>query len=330
MKNITKARMQQKHDVAENWNNVDEFVPQSGEFIVYDKDSDISKQRVKVGDGETSIKDLGFIAGEVYVQKKEPKNASNGAVWITPDKATESNYEEENDPSVVNSNWNIHDEDEPGYIRNRPVWYKKTDVIIERKSNSQLYNLDGMNAYYVSNLAPKLEEVSNLVIYVKQNSSSSEESWEVKGYLENTSDLSDAQISSNADQKKIFVANGTLFNLTSDSYVFITFVNNGGIQIYPLGVVIGSLIDESIPTGIYFFDNSTNYLSKVEFTYSTVKVSEIYESVFKKKDSANVYVLSPVALANMAENPMILSIELAKFKSGDIVLIPTSLLEMLG
>lgn len=82
---IENARMQQKHDTASNWEEVSGFVPKSGEFIVYDKDEYIPRQRMKIGDGESSIGELNYITGEVYVQKNEPLNAGEGAVWIVPE-----------------------------------------------------------------------------------------------------------------------------------------------------------------------------------------------------------------------------------------------------
>lgn len=55
-----KTRVQTKHDTEANWNNAS-FAPLAGEIIIYDKDADHDKQRVKVGDGETPLGDLPFI-----------------------------------------------------------------------------------------------------------------------------------------------------------------------------------------------------------------------------------------------------------------------------
>lgn len=55
-----KTRVQSKHDIEANWNNAS-FAPLAGEIIIYDKDADHDKQRVKVGDGETPLGDLPFI-----------------------------------------------------------------------------------------------------------------------------------------------------------------------------------------------------------------------------------------------------------------------------
>lgn len=55
-----KTRVQSKHDTEANWSNAS-FAPLAGEIIIYDKDADHDKQRVKVGDGETPLGDLPFI-----------------------------------------------------------------------------------------------------------------------------------------------------------------------------------------------------------------------------------------------------------------------------
>ena len=82
---IQKARMRQKHDQPIKWREVKNFVPKPGEIIVYDKDSNSRNQRLKIGDGQTLVNDLGMIAGEVYAQQQEPLDASEGAVWIQAD-----------------------------------------------------------------------------------------------------------------------------------------------------------------------------------------------------------------------------------------------------
>lgn len=94
MEEIKEARMLQKHDVADNWDEVSDFIPKAGEIIIYDKDSNTSKQRLKVGDGETSVENLAFITGEIYAQREEPKNAGEGAIWVVPDGTSNSFFEE--------------------------------------------------------------------------------------------------------------------------------------------------------------------------------------------------------------------------------------------
>lgn len=96
--NIEKARMSQKHDIDKNWQLVPDFVPKPGEIIIYDRDENHRKQRMKVGDGESSIAGLGFFAGEVYAQAKEPYNPGEGAIWIVPDGEVEEWLGDEQEP----------------------------------------------------------------------------------------------------------------------------------------------------------------------------------------------------------------------------------------
>ena len=49
-----------KHDIEENWNKATGFSPEKNEFIFYDPDAKHSYYRLKVGDGITSVIDLGF------------------------------------------------------------------------------------------------------------------------------------------------------------------------------------------------------------------------------------------------------------------------------
>lgn len=56
------ARIQNKHDIATNWNDAADFIPKAGEFIVYDADVEsTSYPRVKIGDGYSKINSLPFI-----------------------------------------------------------------------------------------------------------------------------------------------------------------------------------------------------------------------------------------------------------------------------
>ena len=79
-------RMQQKRDFTQKWSD-SSFVPKDGEIIVY-KDEN-STSRIKIGNGEKSLDELKFIAGEIYVQEEPPKDAGEGAIWINPDNFSE-------------------------------------------------------------------------------------------------------------------------------------------------------------------------------------------------------------------------------------------------
>lgn len=59
------TRITQKIDTEENWNKATNFTPLKGEIIVYDRDSNFSYQRIKVGDGTTLISNLPFVNDEI-------------------------------------------------------------------------------------------------------------------------------------------------------------------------------------------------------------------------------------------------------------------------
>ena len=55
------TRIQNKHDTEENWNNNSSFIPMQGEIIIYDIDENYNYERMKIGDGNTSVINLPFI-----------------------------------------------------------------------------------------------------------------------------------------------------------------------------------------------------------------------------------------------------------------------------
>lgn len=55
-----KVRQQQLVDTEEHWNQTEEFIPLDGEFVIYKADEQTSHPRLKLGDGETDVKELPF------------------------------------------------------------------------------------------------------------------------------------------------------------------------------------------------------------------------------------------------------------------------------
>ena len=51
-----------KHETEENWNKAENFIPQKGEVIIYDPDSNNSIPRFKIGNGIDIPKNLPFQA----------------------------------------------------------------------------------------------------------------------------------------------------------------------------------------------------------------------------------------------------------------------------
>ena len=87
--------MQQKHDIAANWKNSD-FIPEAGEYIIYDPDEYTNFPRIKIGDGIHTVNELFFVS-EIYTQSSEPQDAEDGAIWINPDELSEDNKNESED-----------------------------------------------------------------------------------------------------------------------------------------------------------------------------------------------------------------------------------------
>lgn len=55
------ARIVHKHDTEEHWLEAENFKPLKGEIIIYDADNEHENIRVKIGDGERTVKWLPFI-----------------------------------------------------------------------------------------------------------------------------------------------------------------------------------------------------------------------------------------------------------------------------
>ncbi len=59
--NTLATRIQLKSDVEANWDLVPNFIPKTGELIIYAADNDHEAPRLKVGDGRTPVGELPFI-----------------------------------------------------------------------------------------------------------------------------------------------------------------------------------------------------------------------------------------------------------------------------
>lgn len=54
------SRIINKHDTEANWLKATNFIPNQGEIIIYDIDSNYSYERIKIGDGKTLVSNLPF------------------------------------------------------------------------------------------------------------------------------------------------------------------------------------------------------------------------------------------------------------------------------
>lgn len=72
-----KARVSHLHRTESEWLKLANWKPEAGELIIYDPDSSYSYARLKVGDGQTSLKDLPFlidVAAEAMILKHQSLN----------------------------------------------------------------------------------------------------------------------------------------------------------------------------------------------------------------------------------------------------------------
>lgn len=82
-----KTRIIHTHDTEENWNKCPNFIPNKGEMIVYDIDNDHEYQRVKFGDGITSIVNLPFTIG---MSMDDALNTRDGVHYIDGGRITDN------------------------------------------------------------------------------------------------------------------------------------------------------------------------------------------------------------------------------------------------
>ena len=99
---VFQSRIQLKHDIEENWLKAINFVPKEGEIVIYDSDSSNPTPRFKIGDGVTVIGSLPFVAAQ--------------------------------------ADWNITDESNSGYIKNKPNYDKIVTDLEELSTNVAYIN----------------------------------------------------------------------------------------------------------------------------------------------------------------------------------------------
>lgn len=59
------SRMVQLHKTSAEWSTYEEFIPNKGELVIFDPDTETDYSRIKIGDGETFLKDLPFVIDEL-------------------------------------------------------------------------------------------------------------------------------------------------------------------------------------------------------------------------------------------------------------------------
>lgn len=71
------GRIIQKHDSEANWEKATNFIPKTGEIIIYDTDETHHYCRIKIGDGSTLINNLPFSTEEEIESYAAPISHTN-------------------------------------------------------------------------------------------------------------------------------------------------------------------------------------------------------------------------------------------------------------
>ena len=91
------TRIQHKIDTYENWNKAENFIPLKGEIIIYTTNENGDPEvKIKIGDGETNVRGLKFLAGS--------GSATGGT-----------------DIEAIQSDWAQEDTSALDYIKNKPT-----------------------------------------------------------------------------------------------------------------------------------------------------------------------------------------------------------------
>lgn len=364
---IQKARMQQKRDITTNWQMASNFVPKSGEIIIYgDKEKDkyldpTTPSRIKVGDGVTPVSELPGISGELYVQEQEPLNAGEGALWVSPD-STQIN------PGIsAVSDWNASEKD-VGYIKNKPVEVIQTYVTLN--NNEELMQTEGYfgasdNFYYYKNMEnielvlEGLEDYKlieqpfgsflDLSLYMKQHAAEFETEHLIAfcsaSFLGmSLSSLAILHILLTLEEEKEEEggeggegsSSSSGSNPSPEDYVSAV---NYQVLMISNDVEVG-WGEGSLPIGTHFLLDKVEgvYISSLKFNYNAAQIPTRYQSYFKDEQAVNVYslgtiedwagVMLGVVNGDSTEEAMLLAkktlfAELAKYKRGDVLLVPS-------
>lgn len=104
---VLKTRIVNKHDVEENWNKAINFIPKTGEIIVYDADSTHTCPRFKVGDGKTFVSSLPFVNANVEKALEGKVDKVSGKGLSSNDYTSSDKDSVKNSANALNSSINI-------------------------------------------------------------------------------------------------------------------------------------------------------------------------------------------------------------------------------
>lgn len=115
------TRIVHKHETEANW-LLSSLVPMQGEIIVYDKDENYNYERIKIGDGSTSVNALPFIDANTLSGASLATSLMYPSDTRIPTTKAVSNSLNTLRREVVNADWATNDNSKHRYIKNRTHW----------------------------------------------------------------------------------------------------------------------------------------------------------------------------------------------------------------
>ena len=79
--NLHVSNIINKHATESEWLDHPDFIPMKAETIIYDSDENHRYQRMKIGDGITTINELPFIGNAIQMTETKPRFACR---WFIP------------------------------------------------------------------------------------------------------------------------------------------------------------------------------------------------------------------------------------------------------
>ena len=291
------ARMQQKHDIAANWKNSD-FVPEAGEYIIYDPDDYTSFPRMKIGDGKLPVNELSFVS-EIYMDAEEPQDAEDGAIWFNPN--------EQDEPSFgAGANWDSNSQ-QSGYVSNRPLWQEEIVFQwdgVSKDSEKTFETTEGTFTFLQKNewkgLTVKISELIGIKLNILNNGKNEE--YAISSQIRTAYEL---QKEIATQEKHVVAIAGLLYGLSSQIWI----VGLAGANEF-IGLV-AIILDENENGEIWAFSNQSVYFTSLKF--NRVNIDYRYQSYFNSLQN-NVHVVQ-------IEGEQDLTIDYSAFKPGDVIFV---------
>ena len=135
---LLQTRIQLKHDIEANWDKATAFKPKAGEIIIYDVDTNHNLPRLKVGNGNTVVKNLPFVGELTTADVESLIGYTPSQVTITSDvgpytltvKTGDGNIEETfNIPLTTDSKYGVVKVGGNISVSNGTISLTKTNVI---------------------------------------------------------------------------------------------------------------------------------------------------------------------------------------------------------